>query len=467
MSFLLKDILDTLPDEDTTNYRIQNKLLFKELNKTCVVIDDDPTGNQTVYNIPLLTQSTIETIENEFKNGTPIFFILTNSRSLTVEKSAEIYSEITKTIQKASQNTNRSFSIISRSDSTLRGHFPSEIDAIKQNRDLYNSITVLIPVMFEGGRVTLNNTHYILEQDNLVPVNETPFSKDKSFGYSNANLKEWIEEKTKGVIKSSDVFSISLEAIRTLKANALCKIINDIPHGNYCIFNALNYQDLDKVSNALLLAEKQGKKIAYRTSSSFVPSYIGLEPKPLLTAYNLIDSNASNGGLTIVGSYVPKSSEQLKNVISSFNKECIFEIKVDEILGNNNENYLMEVSKAIDVQLNNGFNVLVFTSRKLISGASASENLDIGEKVSNALVKLIQQLKERPKYIIAKGGITSHDLAIKGLGMERSKVLGQIIPGVPVWEMGKETKFPKLTYIVFPGNVGDDKSLLKVIQKLK
>lgn len=466
MGFLLSDILRTLPPEDPSNYRIQNKLLFEEANKTCVVIDDDPTGNQTVHNIPLLTQWDLETIENEFKNQTPIFFLLTNSRSLTTEKSTGIYTEIAKNIQKASEKTNRGFSVISRSDSTLRGHFPSEINALKRNLDLDGALIVFLPVMFEGGRVTVNNIHCIQEQENLIPVNETPFAGDRSFGYSKANLKDWIEEKTNGKVKASHVFSMSINEIRILKIKSLCELILNVPSSSYCVFNSLNYQDLDKVSNALLLAENLGKKIVYRTSSSFVPSYIGLKQKTLLNAKELIDNSINTGGLTIVGSYVPKSSEQLKHVIGFYNPKSVMEVDVEQVLGKNGNDYLLEISKIIDEQLSNGENVLVFTSRKLIAGKTSAENLNIGEKVSNALVALVEQLSIRPKYLIAKGGITSHDLAIKGLGMKRSKVLGQILPGIPVWEMGEETKFPKLTYIVFPGNVGDNTSLSTIIQKL-
>jgi len=72
----------------------------------------------------------------------------------------------------------------------------------------------------------------------------------------------------------------------------------------------------------------------------------------------------------------------------------------------------------------------------------------------------------QPNYILVKGGITSHDIAIQGLGMKRSEVIGQLLPGVPVWKMGEETRFPNIKYIVFPGNVGGEKSLYQITQKL-
>lgn len=466
MSISLNNILKKLPAEDKTDFRSKNKELFQKLNRTCVVIDDDPTGNQTVYNVPLLTKWDVETIANEFEKQTPIFFILTNSRSLTTHKSTEVYKEIAKNISEASKLTERDFSMISRSDSTLRGHFPSEIDAIMQGGHMEEALTVFIPVMFEGGRVTVNDTHYVSDGVDLTPVNETPFAQDHSFGYSKANLKEWIEEKTGGRVKAFEVQAISVVEIRMLDIQLLSQRIREIPYGSYCIINALNYQDLDKISKALLTVERYGKKIVYRTSSSFMPSYIGLAPKALLKSNDIIDSKNKNGGLTIVGSYVPKSSEQLKSALTQFEKEAIIEINVVEVLNENAEEYVQNITVKIDEKLARGKDVLVFTSRTLITGKNIDENLNIGKKVSKALIQIVKNLQIRPKYLIAKGGITAHDLAVKGLGMERSKVLGQISSGIPVWEMGRATRFPKLPYIVFPGNVGDDKSLVTIIQRL-
>ncbi|MGB5418377.1 four-carbon acid sugar kinase family protein [Algibacter sp.] len=465
MTTSLKHISEQLPLEDTSDYRKLNKISFKTSNKTCIVIDDDPTGNQTVYDIPLLTQWELDTFINEFQKETPILFILTNSRSLSEEKSTEIYQEISKNILKASQLTNRNFTIISRSDSTLRGHF-SEIEAIQKSGHYKDAITMFIPVMFEGGRVTVNDVHYICENDQLVPVNKTAFSTDHTFGYTHANLKSYIEEKTRKSTKADTVVSLDIESIRTLNIKSLTSKIHSIPPGKFCIINALNYNDLDKVTQALLQAEKSGKQILYRTSSSFVPSYIGLEPKPLLTPEAIIDSNNKNGGLTIVGSYVPKSSSQLKYVIENTSEKELIEIDVEVILSDKSKVYLALIISKIDETIGHGKDVIVYTSRKLIIGKSADSNINIASKVSQALVDLVTGIKERPKYLLAKGGITSHDLATKGLRMQRSKVLGQILPGVPVWGMGKETRFPGLPYIVFPGNVGNEKSLSEIIQKL-
>lgn len=465
MQISLSNILADLPEVETSDYRSLNQALFKGLNKACIVIDDDPTGNQTVYDIPLLTSWTIDILVKELRES-PVFFLLTNSRSLSAEETAKTYKEIAENIHQASKITGKDYTIISRSDSTLRGHFPLEPDTLKSTLGLNNALTVFIPVMFEGKRVTINDTHYIMDEDILIPVSETPFAQDHSFPYTKANLKEYIEEKSKGAIKASDVNSFSLGVIREYSTAGISEEILSLANNSFCVFNSANYSDLDKVTNALLIAEKQGKQIVYRTSSSFVPSYIGLEPKGLLTSEDLITSTNTHGGLTIVGSYVKKSSEQLQEALQLFDATTTLEVDVEKVLGNDSMGYLNDVIKQIDSNLHAGKDTIIFTSRKLVTGEDAVSTINIAALVSSALVSIVEGLNVKPKYFIAKGGITSHDLAIKGLGMTRSKVIGQIQPGIPVWKMDEHTKFPNLPYIVFPGNVGTAKTLKDILTKL-
>lgn len=466
MTESLKHITQNFPEEDKHDYRSENNVLFSKLNKTCIVVDDDPTGNQTVYGIPLLTSWSMDIFVKEFLEGTPVFYILTNSRSLSPEATSNIYKTIAKNILKAAAVTKRDFTIISRSDSTLRGHFPLEPKTLQTNLKLDNAITVFLPVMFEGQRVTINGVHYIKNEDELLPVNETPFAQDHSFKYANADLKQYIEEKTEGTVEASEVFSFSLEQIRTLDIAVLAENILEIPSQSYCIFDSLNYNDLDKVSQALLRAEKLGKQILYRTSSSFIPSYIGLKPRDLLTPNEIFNKTNKNGGLIIVGSYVKKSSDQLHNALSLFNSDTSIEVDVTKVLQEERDNYIKSIIKKIDTNISKGEDVIIFTSREIVTAEDTNETIDIASKISGALVALVQGISERPKYIISKGGITSHDIAISGLGMKRSKVLGQVQAGIPLWEMGPDTRFPRLPYIVFPGNVGNPTSLKTIITKL-
>ena len=111
--------------------------------------------------------------------------------------------------------------------------------------------------------------------------------------------------------------------------------------------------------------------------------------------------------------------------------------------------------------------MVVFTSRQLFTGADAASSLAIGQRVSEGLVAIARSLTTQPRYILAKGGITSSDIATQGLTVRRALVIGQILPGIPVWQLGPESRFPGLVYIVFPGNVGGPEALAEIVAKLK
>jgi uncharacterized protein YgbK (DUF1537 family) len=122
---------------------------------------------------------------------------------------------------------------------------------------------------------------------------------------------------------------------------------------------------------------------------------------------------------------------------------------------------------ALNTALAAGRDTVVYTSRQLITASDAAACLAIGRRVSAALIHLVQNLAVVPRYLIAKGGITSSDTATLGLGVRRALVLGQALPGVPVWQLGPEAKFPGLGYVVFPGNVGSDTALADLIGRLR
>jgi uncharacterized protein YgbK (DUF1537 family) len=102
---------------------------------------------------------------------------------------------------------------------------------------------------------------------------------------------------------------------------------------------------------------------------------------------------------------------------------------------------------------------VVYTSRAHRTALGRAGDLETGRIVSAALAEIVRAIPARPRYLIAKGGITSSDVATAGLGMRRARVLGQASAGVPVWQMGAETRFPGLNYVVWPGNVGGPDAL--------
>jgi uncharacterized protein YgbK (DUF1537 family) len=216
----------------------------------------------------------------------------------------------------------------------------------------------------------------------------------------------------------------------------------------------------------LLAAEASGKRFLYRTAASFVPVRAGIAPRPLLAAAEMVRGDTA-GGLIVVGSHVPRTTSQLHYLLQQGDVTQI-ELSVPALLSEaQRADTITQTARTVDTTLQHGGDVVVFTSRELVTGADTASTLLIGQRVSDGLVTLLQTLTTRPRYILAKGGITSSDVATKGLGVQRAMVLGQVLPGVPVWQLGPETRYPGLSYIVFPGNVGGPDAVGNVVTALR
>ena len=434
--------------------------------RSLIVLDDDPTGTQTVYDLPVLTEWTVATLRAELALGTPTFYLLTNSRSLPLPAAQELNAEIGHNLLAAAQATGRDFAVVSRSDSTLRGHYPGETDALTAALGQQVDANLIIPFFLEGGRFTINDVHYVAEGDQLVPAAATPFARDAAFGYHNSDLRAWVEEKTAGRVAAAAVASITMDDVRLGGPDAVAQKLLNLPTGSVCIVNCAGTRDMEVFVSGLLKAEAAGRHFLYRTAATFVQVRAGLAPRALLTAADL-NLPTTGGGLIVVGSYVPKSTTQLNALLAQPDLVQV-EVNVDALLDDGQQ--AGEVARTIAVTTNalqRGQDVVVYTSRRLITGADAVSSLAIGQRVSASLVALVQGLGVRPRYLIAKGGITSSDLATKALGVKRALVRGQILPGIPLWEVGVESRYPGLVYVVFPGNVGGDDALVQARQKLR
>jgi uncharacterized protein YgbK (DUF1537 family) len=461
----IKHVLEKLPSEYTGELLRAIRKEFILSGKSVVVLDDDPTGTQTCHDVIVLTSWTVRLIVEELKKKPSILFILTNSRSLPEGAAVQLTLEIALNLKKASKESEREIVPISRSDSTLRGHFPAEVDALAQALEMDDAVWILLPAFIEGGRFTIDDVHYIVENQECVPVSDTPFARDASFGYTHSNLKEWVEEKTKGAVKTGEVMSLSLADIRHGGPQRVCDTLLVCRSRQICIVNACSYKDLEVFVMGVLLAEKKGKRFLYRTSASFVSISAGIAPGHIFKP-GREQVVSPHGSLVVVGSYVPKTTSQLDYLLAKGSHQSI-EINVLELLrSNDNTAYAASVIKQVDQWMASGKDVIIYTSRRLEVGKDPDSSLRVNGLVSAFLVSIIKGITVRPSFIIAKGGITSSDLATKGLSVEKALILGQAIPGVPVWELDKKSKFPGLIYVVFPGNVGDHTALEQVCVKL-
>lgn len=452
-----------------------DKLLDAEIaknHKKIVVLDDDPTGVQTVHDISVYTNWSEDSIRKGFEEKNKLFYVLTNSRGFTAEETTKAHKEIAAVVDKVAKETDKEYIYISRSDSTLRGHYPLETILL---RDAYETYTgskidgeVMCPFFKEGGRYTIDDVHYVRYGEDLVPAAETEFAKDKTFGYTKSDIKEYVEVKTGGAFKASDVTSISLDDIRALNYDKIEQQLMAVHDFNKIVVNAIDYVDVKVFCVALYRAMSKDKVFMFRTAAAIVKVMGGVTSQPLLTREQMVVKETDNGGIIVVGSHTEKTTKQVEMLKSNPNIKFV---ELDATLVKDDKAFAEEVERCLKLEeeyIKEGKTVCVFTTRKLITADTGNkeDDLRLSVKISDAVQSLVGKLTITPSFVIAKGGITSSDVGTKALAVQKANVLGQIEPGIPVWQTGLESKFPQTPYVIFPGNVGDETTLKKAAEKL-
>ena len=465
----------TAVERDRTDADKAEMLLSQAMegfHKKLVVLDDDPTGVQTVHDVSVYTDWEEESIRNGFEEKEAMFFILTNSRSFSVEETTKVHQDIAARVAKVARELGQDFMIISRGDSTLRGHYPLETqllaDGLTKNEGVVIDGEIICPFFPEGGRYTMDNIHYVKEQDNLVPAGMTEFARDKTFGYKSSNLTEYVEEKTEGKYHKEDCITISLDELNALDVQGIKEKLMSAQNMAKIIVNAVSYADLKVFCAALVLAMKEGKHYMARTAAAFTKVMGRISDQPLLGREQL-EGDTKNGGIVLIGSHVKKTTDQL-NCLKELDGQADFmEFQVNTVFEENGLKKEVERTvKAAEEKILSGRTVVIYTSRQLLApeNMTPEEKLQISVKISNAVTSIIGKLSVKPKFIIAKGGITSSDVGTKALRVKKARVMGQVKKGIPVWMTGEESKFPGMPYIIFPGNVGEVSTLKEIVEEL-
>ena len=452
-----------------------NGLLADELAKNpkkIIVLDDDPTGVQTVHDVGVYTHWDKESIQRGFAEDKHIFFILTNSRAFTEEETIKAHNEIFDVIDEVSRETGIDYVLVSRGDSTLRGHWPLETELLRERYEARHGRKVdgevICPFFKEGGRMTIDNIHYVRYGEELVSANETEFAKDKTFGYTAESLPEYVEEKTHGKFKAENCTCISLEDIHDMNIDKIEAQLMEVNDYNKVIVNAVSRKDVKVFCVALYRAMARGKVFMFRTAAAFVKVFANIKLQAFLTREQMVKDNSSNGGVIVVGSHTAKTTEQLEHLKEL--KDIEF-IELDANLVKDDAAFKADFDRCLALEekyISEGKTVCCYTTRELITADTGNkeDELKLSVKISDAVQNLVGQLKVRPAFVVAKGGITSSDVGVKALHVMRANVLGQIGPGIPVWQTGDRSKWPGIPYVIFPGNVGEANSLKEVAEKL-
>ncbi|HAG60667.1 MAG TPA: hypothetical protein DCL83_15750 [Arthrobacter bacterium] len=474
-----------------------------ETPRMLVVLDDDPTGTQSVADLPVLTRWEVEDFVWAFGQAKPAVYVLTNTRSLDPAEAAARNDEVVRNALAAAGSADASagsglrLGFVSRSDSTLRGHYPLEPDVIAATVEAVTGEStdgvVIVPAFPDAGRVTIGGVHYMRgtgeDAGKLTPVAETEFAKDASFGYANSEMAKYVEEKSKGRFAAESVIVLDLNIIRAgavsegtaknpdgdpaisaaISAKAIADAIGPATNSTPIVADIVTENDLRALSLGLEEAERRGKKLLYRVGPPFGRARIGQEIRTELSGAEAYAGNTPSeaGGLIVVGSHVGVTTRQLKALTAQHSAARIVEIDVEKLLSDAADAHLDQTVDTVVEALHVG-DVIVHTSRLLIKTDSPAESLRIARTVSAAVVAVVNRTLKTfpPRFVIAKGGITSSDVAAHGLEIRHAIVRGPMLPGiVSLWEPvdGPAKGIP---YIVFAGNVGDDQSLADVTRKL-
>lgn len=429
-----------------------------------IVLDDDPTGSQTVHSCLLLTRWDPETLKLGLQDRSPIRFILTNTRALPPAEAAEVTRSVCGALKEVMAELGCEQAIfVSRSDSTLRGHYPLETDVMAAELGPFDA-HFLVPAFFEGGRITRNSVHYLRVGERWVPVHETEFARDAVFGYHHSYLPDYVQEKTQGRIRAEQVERLTLEQIR---AGCLERLLS--LEGNVCcVVDGETQADLDRFAQDVWAAIEQGKRFLFRSAASLLTALAQLPPQPVPPEQMGQFVRSSQPGVVIVGSHVQKSSQQLARLLQEPETQGI-EVEVRRLLDPDAE-LLPGILAQVHSAYEQGLTPVVYTSREELTFEkdAVEMRLAFGQKVSRLLMGVVQGLPEGIGYLISKGGITSNDTLSVGLNLPAVRLLGQVYPGISmVITPSDHPRFPNLPVVLFPGNVGEADTLLLLHRRLK
>lgn len=462
----------TAPDREAVNRCFEEE--YKDFCRKVVVLDDDPTGVQTVHGISVYTDWTYESLREGMEEEGGMFFVLTNSRSFSAQETEREHRLLAARAVEAARDSDRELLLISRGDSTLRGHYPLEPEVLKEELEAGTGKKIhgqiLCPYFQEGGRYTINSVHYVKEGEWLVPAGQTEFAKDKTFGYRSSHLGDYVEEKSGGRYRREDGIYITLDLLRGQKYDEITRLLCAAENFQPVLVDAIAECDVETFAVCLLRAMKAGKEFLIRSAAA-VPKVLGnVGSRPLLTKEELIsgDSGAAvYGGIVLIGSHVKKTTLQLEALMETKTPVRFLEFDVNTCFREGGlEAETKRMIREAEQAMGEGKTAVVYTSRTLLApeGVDKEELLQLSVNISNAVTGVIAGLHRKPRFLIAKGGITSSDVGTKALKVRKAMVLGQVQPGIPVWRTGPESKFPGLSYIIFPGNVGEVDTLKKIVE---
>lgn len=414
-----------------------------------LVLDDDPTGTQTVSQVEVILRPSLDAYRGFFAGSERAIYVLTNTRALPVEAAVSLVGHIRHEAEQAAREAGQQVAFLLRGDSTLRGHVFAEIDALASP----DSVTLFVPAFPEGGRVTLHGVHAIDNGGERIPVARLEFAQDPIFGYRSEHLVDWVAEVGQG----RPARSLPIEELRQQGSSAVTRALLDAPAGTVILPDAETRADLELVVAGLLDAEEQGRSVVVRSASTFAALRAGLSATPISGLPGL------SGGrvLVVCGSHTQASTRQLETLVAASRHPVV--LPTHWLLNEGLEAVVPRLAQQVRQQLDEHRFAILASERVR---ASEHGSLAVGAQVMEALTAIVAHVAPHCDALIAKGGITSAQVATDGLGAGLARVQGQLQPGVALWnlETGDGRRLP---FAVVPGNVGHERTLVEIARQFQ
>lgn len=417
-----------------------------------VVLDDDPTGVQTLAGVTVLLGWDAARIRGALDDH-PAVHLITNTRALHPGAVRPLVTAAARTAVDGVPDAQ----LVLRGDSTLRGHVREEYVAV---RDVIAPdawpVLLLVPALPSAGRVTVEGVHLLERGGSRVPVSDTEFAQDGVFAYSSARLLDWAEERTDGLFAASRGREVHLAALRDGGGGAVAGAILDAgasAHAAAVAVDAETTDDLEVAAEGYRAAVAAGARAIVRCAPAFAGVLCGT------AASENVELPTPRAGLLLVcGSYVAQTTRQLRRLLAD-RPGALVEADVHALADGNAHAESSRLAAAASRLLErDGFAVLATPRVR----PPETTSLAAGERIARGLARSVAEIEPRPSVVVAKGGITSALVLREGLGSDEASVVGPVVPGVSRW-LARWPDGSPVDYIVVPGNVGGDELLAGLV----
>ncbi|WP_433236123.1 four-carbon acid sugar kinase family protein [Actinomadura nitritigenes] len=414
-----------------------------------IVLDDDPTGTQTSSGIDVILCPGRDALRAWFDGGEHAVFVLTNTRALAEEDAVRLLREIRDDADEIASARGERVAYVLRGDSTLRGHVFPEIGVFTGNA----SVTLFVPAFPQGGRATLGGVQYLLMDGALRPVAETEFAQDPVFGFTGLTIGEWAAGHGAGPVRQ-----VGLEDLHRQGPAAVREALITAEPGTIVVPDAVTEHDVAAVTAGLLEAEAAGRAVVVRSSATLASQRAGVRARRLDT----VPTRAAHPRLLVVcGSHTAASTAQLDALAAEHGTPVT--VPTDAALAEEPAVLAGRLVPQLAERLRAGGVAVLCTERRR---RPEHGTLDAASRVMRALTTVAGHLRREVDGVVVKGGISSAEIARTSFGARRARVLGQVMAGVPVWELDRPDAAP-LPYVVVPGNVGGPDTLSRALAALR